>query len=59
VQITLAKEKYISLKIKVLKTKRRSFSKQKKNKNLLNYITQTIYNKLKKKLRERKRKINV
>jgi hypothetical protein len=55
-QITLAKEKSISLKIKVMKTKRRSFTKQqKKNKNLLNYVTHTIHNKLKIKRNEKER----
>jgi hypothetical protein len=48
VQITVAKEKSISLKIPSNENKRHSFSKQqKKNKNLLSYITHTIYNKLK------------
>jgi hypothetical protein len=40
-----------------MKTKRHSFSKQqKKNKNLLNYITHTNHNKLKIKRREKKKK---
>jgi hypothetical protein len=61
VEITLAKEKFISLKIKVMKTKRRPISKQhKKNKNLLNYITHTIHKKLKKKRKNKEKiKINV
>jgi hypothetical protein len=62
VQITLAKEKYISLKVSSNEnTKTFLFlNNQRKTRNLLNYIKHTIHNKLKKKNKEkRKRKINV
>jgi hypothetical protein len=56
VQITLAKEKYISLKISSNENKKMFLflNNQRKIRNLLNYITHTIHNKLKKIKREEK-----